>query len=195
VTGARVRVWTDPTCPWAWQTSTWIRGLRNAGVVDVEWALFSLELQALPDVPFDQAASRGGTALRALALARSEGGNAAFENLYVAIGRRVHVEGVRISPDIVRAAGREQAIPDVVERSSSNTWAEAVENDFAAAQQEGVFGVPTLAIDGGKPLFGPVVARAPEAGDALTLWEHVRWLARRDDFYELKRWRDRKPGG
>lgn len=190
----RVKLWTDPTCPWAWQTSIWLRGLRDVGAVEVEWGLFSLELQAAPDVPFEDAATRGGPALKALALARDDGGNGAFEDLYVAIGRRVHGEGERISLDVVRAAALEQGMPDIVERSSSATWGEAVASEFASSQQAGVFGVPTIAFEGAKPLFGPVLARAPVGDEALTLWGHVRWLAEREDFFELKRFRDRKPG-
>lgn len=43
---ATVDFWTDPTCPWAWQTSKWVRTLRDAGLVDVKWRIFSLELLA-----------------------------------------------------------------------------------------------------------------------------------------------------
>jgi hypothetical protein len=39
------------------------------------------------------------------------------------------------------------------------------------------------------------MALAPEAEDAVELWEHTLWLAERPDFFELKRWpRGIRPG-
>ena len=58
----------------------------------------------------------------------------------------------------------------------------------------GAFGVPTIVLPSSKGVFGPVTAVAPEGEEAGELWDHVRWLADREDFFELKRSRDRKPG-
>jgi predicted DsbA family dithiol-disulfide isomerase len=190
-----VRIWIDPTCPWAWQTAKWARALRDDGVIDLEWSLFSLELQAMPDTPFDEAARRGGEALRSLALARSTGGPKGFERLYVAIGSHLHDRRERISGDVIRAAAVEAAMEGVVDDAiSDDRWSSQITTEFAEARGLGVFGVPTISIDGTKPMFGPVFALAPTGPDAPTWLQHVRWLAERDDFFELKRLRDRKPG-
>jgi predicted DsbA family dithiol-disulfide isomerase len=195
VTAPTIRLWIDPTCPWAWQTSKWARSLKGEGFVELEWSLFSLELQAMPDVPFDEAARRGGEALRSLALARSKLGAGAFERLYVAIGSHVHDQGERISGDVVRAAAAEAAMEGVaVDAISDDRWANEVTTEFSEAHRSGVFGVPTISIDATKPMFGPVFAVAPRGADARALLGHVRWLAERPDFFELKRVRDRKPG-
>jgi predicted DsbA family dithiol-disulfide isomerase len=195
VTTPTIRLWIDPTCPWAWQTSKWTRGLRDEGLVELEWSLFSLELQAMPDVPFDEAARRGGDALRSLALARSKLGAAEFERLYVAMGSHVHDQGERVSGDVVRAAAAEAGLVQVVvDATSDDRWADEVTTEFSEAHRSGVFGVPTISIDGTKPMFGPVFAVAPSGDDSRTLLGHVRWLAERPDFFELKRLRDRKPG-
>src|SRR5215211_8211339 len=87
-----VTVWVDPSCPWAWQTARWLRDLRDLGAVSLGWRLYSLELNATAqdDVTFEDATARYGGALRALALARREGGDEGFERLYVAIGERLH---------------------------------------------------------------------------------------------------------
>ena len=191
-----VRIWIDPTCPWAWQTAKWARALRDDGVIDLEWSLFSLELQAMPDAPFDEATTRGGDALRGLALARSTGGAPAFERLYVAIGSLVHDRREPISPDIVRAAAVDAGMDGVVQGAlADGRCADEVAAEFAGAHREGVFGVPTISIDGTKPLFGPVFAAAPpDPAERAAMFEHVRWLAQRGDFFELKRLRDRRPG-
>ena len=87
MTPTPVGLWIDPGCPWAWQGAVWLRRLAERGRIALDWRLFSLELNALPpQTPFWEACERDGEALVALALARREGGNPAFERLYDAIG-------------------------------------------------------------------------------------------------------------
>jgi hypothetical protein len=50
--------------------------------------------------------------------------------------------------------------------------------------------VPTIRLDGGRgpAIFGPVISNPPADGaEAATLWEHVSWLVRYENFSELKR--------
>jgi hypothetical protein len=75
------------------------------------------------------------------------------------------------------------------------TLVEEVMAEHRAAREAGVFGVPTLSIDGSQPLYGPIVAVGAEGDDGLAWWEHVRWLSARPEFFELKRWpRPLRPG-
>ena len=189
-----VRDWVDPTCPWAWQTSVWLRGLRDAGVITLGWNVFSLELSAMPGEPFDVVASRASEALRALVLAATDGGPQGFERLYEAMGLRIHARREGISPEVVRAAAADVGMPGVIDRAiADDKWSHAVVAAHGEAHELGVFGVPTISIAGSKVIYGPVVARPPSGSDALALWEHTRWLAERKDFFELKRWRDQRP--
>jgi predicted DsbA family dithiol-disulfide isomerase len=90
-TPAAVEIWTDPSCPWAWQTIRWLRYLIGRGDVAPAWRTFSLEMNASPpDTPFELGAARYGAALTCLTLARRAQGSSGFEHLYVAIGRRLH---------------------------------------------------------------------------------------------------------
>ena len=83
----RLRLWVDPGCPWAWQTARWLRDLRDRGMFAIEWRLFSLEVNSAGlDVPFAEATAGYGESLTALALARREQGESAFEAYYAAIG-------------------------------------------------------------------------------------------------------------
>jgi hypothetical protein len=67
--------------------------------------------------------------------------------------------------------------------------------EYRAARELDVFGVPTLRIYSDKVLYGPLFALAPTGDEALILWEDVRRLSARSDFFELKRWpRDVRPG-
>jgi len=197
MTPTRVGVWIDPGYPWAWQAAVWLGRLAEAGRVELDWRLFSLELNALPpETPFWEACQRDGEALVALALARREGGNPAFEKLYVAIGRRLHDEKEEPTPEVVRAAAAAAGMPDIVDRAvAMDELTDEIRSEFSQARHRSVFGVPTLEIAGTKVMYGPIMALAPEGGDADELWEHTRWLAERPDFFELKRWpRDTRPG-
>jgi len=193
----RVIVWVDPGCPWAWQTVLWLRGLADEGLIELDWRIFSLELNSSePGTPFWEACARQGEALVSLALAHREGGNDAFERLFVALGRRLHSDGSTMSTALLRESVAESGMPDLVESAlAAPELVAEVRRAYADARELDVFGVPTLRIGEAKVIYGPIVARAPEGADALRLWEHTRWLAERGDFFELKRWpRDIRPG-
>jgi predicted DsbA family dithiol-disulfide isomerase len=197
VTPTPVRLWVDPGCPWAWQGAVWLRRLADAGIVELDWRIFSLELNSSEmDTPYWQACARHGEALVALALARREGGNESFDRLYRELGRSLHEDKLEISPETVRAAGAAAGMPDLVDRAVAIPELTAeVRQEFQDARLENVFGVPTLGIADLKVLYGPVFALAPAEGEAERLWEHTLWLAERPDFYEIKRWpRDIRAG-
>jgi len=197
VTPTPVRLWVDPSCPWAWQGAVWLRRLADAGLVELDWRIFSLELNSSePDTPFWDACRRHGESLVALALARREGGDDAFDRLYRELGRRLHEDQDEVSPELVRAAAAAAGMPDVVDRAiDMSELADEVRQEFLDARQESVFGVPTLGVADRKTVYGPVFALAPDGDEAVQLWEHTRWLIERPDFFEMKRWpRDIRPG-
>jgi hypothetical protein len=197
MTPTPVRLWIDPGCPWAWQGAMWLRRMAGTGRVEIDWRIFSLELNSSePGTPFWDACQRHGESLVALALARRQDGGAAFERLFLAFGRRLHQEGGQPSGELFRQAAIDAGMPGVIDRAVAlPDLVDAVEREFIDARDEGVFGVPSLGIADNKVIYGPVLALAPEGGDADQLWEHTLWLAERPDFFELKRWpRDTKPG-
>lgn len=190
-------VWVDPGCPWAWQAAIWLRGLAADRLVDLDWKSFSLELNSSePETPFWEACARQGVSLVSLALAHREGGNAAFEQLFVALGRRLHTDGEPMSDELLSEAAVEVGMSDIADRAREMPDLEdEVHRAYDEARELDVFGVPTIRIGDTKAIYGPIFARAPEAEDAARLWEHTRWLAERSDFFELKRWpRDVRPG-
>ena len=183
-------VWTDPGCPWAWETSRWLRNLRDRGLLEIEWSIFSLEVNTAGlQVPFSDAAERYGEALTAMALARREGGDPGSEAYYVALGAIVHDEGRtdlgRGGPPGRRRSGhvrarRPRGIGPDPRRGDHQEYQEARDID--------VFGVPSLRLERARPIYGPIIPEAPTGAAALEWWEHISWLIGRDDVYELKRW-------
>ena len=193
-----VDIWVDPSCPWAWQTARWLRDLRDQGLVELRWRLYSLELNATyqDDLSFSDAAATYGEALLSLALARREGGGDAFERLYVAIGERLHDRKEPMSPELLLTAAAAAGLPDVPARTGTlPDLAHEIVAEFQAGRDASVFGVPTLEVGGAPPIYGPILPVAPVGDEALEWWGHVRWLAARSDFFELKRWpRTSRPG-
>lgn len=197
MTPTPVRLWIDPGCPWAWQGAVWLRRLADAGIVELDWRIFSLELNSSElDTPFWEACRRQGESLVALALARREGGGDAFDRLYRELGRRLHDEKQEATPDGVRAGAAAAGMSDLVDRAvAMSELTDEVRHEFLDARNESVFGVPTLGIADQKVVYGPVFALAPEGEEAERLWQHTLWLAEQPDFFELNRWpRDIRPG-
>lgn len=198
MTATPVRIWLDPSCPWAWQAHVWMRDLRQRRVVELTYSFFSLEVNAsAPDLPFAEAAPRYGDALTALTLARREGGTDAVEALYTALGRRLHEQGRSIDLEVVREATDDAGLHGLADRArATDRLAAEVLEEHRAARALDVFGVPTLQIDDGKTIYGPILAVGPTGEDGAALWEAVRSLVTCDAFFELKRWpRDIRPGG
>ncbi|HXY72408.1 MAG TPA: DsbA family protein [Actinomycetota bacterium] len=193
-----VRFYFDPTCPWAWQTAKWIREAESVRDLRVEWRLFSLRLvnESIDD-PLTDDSAKSVPALRALALAGREGGRDAVDRLYRAIGSRIHDGDQTLSRETLDAAVADAKLPaDLVRRAMADP---STADDVRAEHREAAdaveaFGVPTIVLDSGRGIFGPVVAVAPTGEAAGELWDRVRWLADLDGFFELKRDRDRRPG-
>jgi 2-hydroxychromene-2-carboxylate isomerase len=195
----RVRFHFDPLCPWAWQSSKWIREVEKVRDIEVEWRLFSLQLiNDKNEDPLADVHVRGTPALRTMALVRREGGNHAVGRVYEELGKRIHEDP---SEDLDEAAVRSSLAdsgldPSIVDSAlDDDSTMEDIRADEAAVSEGGAFGVPTIVLATGQGMFGPVIAKAPTGEAAGELWDHVEWLIRQDGFFELKRERDRKPGG
>lgn len=196
----RVRFHFDPLCPWAWQSSKWIREVEHVRDIEVDWCLFSLQLiNENNDDPLADVHAKGTPALRALALVRRLEGNDRVGRLYEALGRRIHEPpSEELNEATVRSSLQDAGLdPSVIDQAlgDESTMLDVREQHAAAVLEVGAFGVPTILLETGQGMFGPVIAKAPMGEAAGELWDHVEWLIRQDGFFELKRERDRKPGG
>jgi hypothetical protein len=85
----KVTLLVDPRSPWCFQASRWLRSIEEAGEVDLDWALFSLELVNLNDDENAEAASfvaHYGPALRTAVLVRDRFGSKEMGKFYSALG-------------------------------------------------------------------------------------------------------------
>lgn len=195
-----VRFHFDPLCPWAWQSSKWIREVEQVRDVEVDWRLFSLQLiNENTDDPLADVHAKGTLPLRVLALVRRMEGNDGVARLYQALGNRVHEAlSEELNEATVRSALLDAGLdPAMVDQASNDesTMHDVRAEHAAAVLEVGAFGVPTIMLETGRGMFGPVIAKAPSGEAAGALWDHVERLIQLDGFFELKRERNRKPGG
>ena len=196
-----VRFHFDPICPWCYQTSRWAKRLEQLDEIKLDWGLFSLEVVNLAgESDPRQLVARSGPALRTATLIRARKGGAAIGSFYTALGQRIweHSPPEQDMATAVRAALEEIGLdPTWCEEALSDpsTWEAVLDEHRELVERTRSFGVPTIVLDGGNgpAIFGPVISTLPSDDDAVALWHHVSWLARDDNFSELKRDRIKPP--
>lgn len=182
----------DVLCPWAYQTSKWIREVADHGEVSVDWRFFSLEEVNREEGklhPWERPWSYGWSLLRVAALLRRDSADL-VGRFYEAAGRALHEEGRKVhTPEGAREVAAEiRADPGVVDRALEDpTTNDEVLADHRRVIDAGGFGVPTLFLEDGTCLFGPVVTPAPTGREALRLWDLTAGWAELDHLYELRR--------
>jgi 2-hydroxychromene-2-carboxylate isomerase len=187
----------DPLCPFAYQTSLWIRDVRHQTGLVIDWRFFSVEevnrKEGTPPM-WERETAPSWTALRIAAwLRRRE--MALCDAWYAACGRARHVEGHALDdPDLLRSllgAIGAHANDYELALNDASTHQEVRSDHEHAIETYAIFGVPTLvfaATEGlpSKAVFGPVVLRGPLGAEALELWETTARYARTPGLYELK---------
>lgn len=196
-----VRFHFDPICPWCYQTSRWAKRLEQLGEIQLDWGLFSLEVVNLKDESGQhQLEARSGPALRTATIIRERKGGAAIGPFYSALGKRIWEQSPpeQDMATAVRGALEEVGMDvqwcDEALREPA-TWEAVLEEHNELIERTRSFGVPTIVLDGGSgpAIFGPVISELPTDEEAVELWRHVSWLARNENFSELKRDRANAP--
>jgi len=183
----------DPMCPYAYQSSKWIRDVRSQIGLDIEWLFFSLEEVNREDGkkhPWERPWSYGWGQMRVGALLRREHGNDALDRWYEVVGRAFFEDGVKtyvpeVHAEVIAAAGFDATLVERAIADASTSEEVRAEHEHAAATF-GAHGVPTIVFESGYAVYGPVVVPAPSGDDAIALWELVRSMQRFPHLYELR---------
>ncbi|MEY4009932.1 MAG: hypothetical protein RLZZ93_624 [Actinomycetota bacterium] len=175
---AEIEFFFDIMCPYAYQTSRWIRDVQRQVGFTVKWRFFSLEEvnreEGKPH-PWEREFAYGWTPMRVAAWLRRRDNDwcGAF---YEVCGRTLHIDGRRhYDREIALELLAEAGLP-------TEAWDEALADptthDDVRRDHEHVVN--------GRAVFGPVVLPAPEAEKARELWDITLAYSRFPGLFELK---------
>ena len=181
----------DPMCPFAYQTSLWLRNVRAELGLTVHWSFFSLEEVNRFEGkkhPWEREWSYGWSLMRIGALLRRRSMDL-LDAWYATTGRLLHAEGGKphdpaVARTLLAGIGVEPELLD--EALADETTHDEVRADHQRVIDAGGYGVPTLFL-GGQCLFGPVLVDPPAGPDAVRLWHVVTGMAEFPHVYELQR--------
>lgn len=182
----------DPICPWAFQTSLWIREVSRLTGLRVNWKFFSLEEINRTEGkkhPWEREIAYGWTPMRIAAYLRRRD-NELCGQWYLRVATALHYEGRRPYEHDVAI----ELLADIGQPAT--TWDDALadptthddvkrDHDFAVSTLA-AFGVPVLDGLGGRAVFGPVVVPAPTGDEALRLWDMTVNYSTFPGLYEIK---------
>ncbi|MCX6482483.1 MAG: DsbA family protein [Mycobacterium sp.] len=182
----------DVMCPYAYQTSRWIREVRDLTGLQVNWRFFSLEeINRVEGKkhPWEREWSYGWSMMRIGALLRRRS-MADVDAWYERAARALHVEGHKphekaVARHLLEEIGLDPGLVD-------QAIADPTTNDEVLADHQRVvdaagYGVPTLFFPDGQCLFGPVLIDPPTGEAAVRLWDAVVAWTEFPHLYELQR--------
>jgi len=182
----------DVMCPWAYQSSLWMREVRDLLGLTVNWRFFSLEeinRREGKKHPWEREWSYGWSMMRIGALLRRTDMNQ-LDAWYARAGRALHEEGRKPhDPAVARHLLGELGLdPGLVDEAiADETTHDEVRVDHQRVVDAGGYGVPTLFFPDGQCLFGPVLLDPPRGDAALRLWQAVTTWLEFPRLYELQR--------
>lgn len=182
----------DIMCPYAYQTSLWMREVRDTAGIDVNWRFFSLE-----DInraegkkhPWERPWSYGWSMMRVGALLRRIDMQL-LDQWYLAAGTALHVDGRKPHrPEVAETLLTELDLdPAYVQQAiDDSTTHDEVMADYQRVVEAGGWGVPTLVFADGQALFGPVLIDPPTGDAAVRLWRSVTGWLEFPNVYEIQR--------
>jgi predicted DsbA family dithiol-disulfide isomerase len=203
-----VEVFVDPSCPWAWITSQWLREVAPRRGLALTWRSYCLEIRdeygVAPTIPGElrdaviAAHAVAHRMLRIFEAARSRFGEAAVDALFRAWGPRFfarqRADDAALLAECVSTCGLDA---DLVGAADDEKWdgpiVEAMEVAYAFGGPKTQ--TPTIVVRATPPygFKGPVMAPAPTGDAALTFWDALQVLAQQPGFFEVTRPRVNRP--
>ncbi len=203
-----VEVFVDPSCPWAWITSRWVREVAPERDLTVTWRSYCLEIRddygVAATVPENlrQAALEGHALshrmLRIFEATRAEAGEDAVDRLYSGWGRRFFSSKRPHSTELLTASLAGAGLDaQLIEAADDEKWDAPIQEAMAVAY---AFGgpktqTPTIVVRADPPhgFKGPVMAPAPTGAAAAQLWDAIQVLSGYSGFFEITRPRATPP--
>ena len=200
-----VEVFTDPSCPWAWTASRWLKEVTDKRDLRLRWRSYCLEIRdrgslpsSVPDpvrriAPALRCASH--RLLRVWEALRANQREDAIDELYTNWARRLYATSflppaipTNLLEDCLKACGLD---PDWGSIADDPSWdapiLDSMEVAFAFGGPETLTPLVVVGEDPPCGLSGPVIGRAPSGKAALDLWDAFLVLAREPSFFETSR--------
>ena len=198
-----VDIFVDPACPFAWLTSRWLVEVERLRPIDVSFHVMSLSVlndgrDGLSEF-YRDLVDRAWGAVRVMIAAEAAHGAHVTRPLYEALGTRIHLHDrpqdrslfvdalVDVGLPVALAAAADTTEFDDLLRASHHRGMDPVGQEV---------GTPVIHVPGddGKTtvaFFGPVVNSSPKGDTACQLWDGIVLVANTQEFFELKRSRNR----
>jgi 2-hydroxychromene-2-carboxylate isomerase len=186
----------DLMCPYAYQTSVWMRDVRDQLDLTVNWKFFSLEVVNRREGkkhPWEREWSYGWSMMRIGAYLRRID-TRYVDEWYAIAGKALHVDGNRPhDPAVARHLLEEMGLdPALVDAAIADpTTHDEIHAEHGTVVNAGGYGVPTLFFpmpDGSaQTIFGPVLIDPPRGDAAVRLWNLVCGWLEFPHLYELQR--------
>lgn len=201
-----VTFWFDASCPFAWQTSRWIKEVEKVRDIEVEWRPMSLAVlnEGREELPAEYREKMRLAWLPARVMA------AVFEeapervgDYYTAVGTRIHEGGAvqEADGDVERIiaffgeALKEVGLDPELARAALDEGRDGKVRELHAEAMAEVgddVGTPVLKL-GDTAFFGPVITRVPKGEEAGEIFDAAFRLAGYPWFFEIKRSRTEGP--
>jgi hypothetical protein len=202
-----VEVYVDPSCPWAWITSRWIKAVAPHRDLEVTWPSYCIEIRddygVAPTISLDHreaaiaAHALSHRMLRVFEAARASIGEPGVDALYAEWGARFFVQRTErdeLLRETVIAVGLDEHLVDAAD---DDKWdgpiIESMEIAYAFGGQKTQ--TPTIVIreNPAHGFKGPVMAPAPTGETAVRFWDAIVTLSREPGFFEFTRPRANPP--
>ena len=174
----------DYTCGYSYRAWCLIEGLRAQGIdLEIEWLSFVLKEVNRGEEPSPLAGPGiDSVAVLALAIGEALRDTPSAEAFRRDVFEAMHpTEGDRAGKDdVIRIAARNGLDLDEF-RHHENEWLDKVRTEHGRGKHRGVFGTPTLVLDGEACLYFKL--EALPAGDERALWDSILLITR--DYPEL----------
>jgi hypothetical protein len=203
-----VEFFVDPSCPWAWITSRWVKEVATERDLSVTWRSYCLEIRddygvipTMPETMRESALASHAVSHRMLRIfeaARAEAGEDAVDALYTQWGRRFFAGAPGGDAGLLSECVSSCDVPaHLVEAADDTKWDAPI---VAAMEVAFEFGgpktqTPTIVVRSDPPygFKGPVMAPAPTGEAAIRLWDAITVIALEPGFFEITRPRANRP--
>ncbi len=199
----KVSFWFDVSCPFAWQTSRWIKEVEKVRDISVTWIPMSLSVlnegRDLDPDYMDKMKANWGPARVFAVVADKEPEK--VDELYTILGTKIHPggqggkQGYGAYNDLIVAALADANLDPSYATVADTEDVDAKLREFHASAMAEVgdeVGTPVIKL-GETAFFGPVITRVPAGEEAGKLFDAAVELASYPYFFEIKRSRTESP--